>query len=126
MWKWWKFGTTISWKKGYAYHISGAVGYIDVEMQPCLSASSIDCENRKDISPQKMKYHALKQNDPTMEMATSLQIYNWKIFKGKHVEMEEACRILINFKMILFRCAIKSIYVLFSTVIHNITGFLCD
>jgi hypothetical protein len=52
------------------------VGSIDEEMKTCLSASSIDCENKKDTSPQKMKYRVLKQNDPTMEMATTLQIYN--------------------------------------------------
>jgi hypothetical protein len=61
---------------GYAHHISEAVGSTAEEMKPCLGALPIDCENRKDISPGKMKYLALKQNDPAMEMETSLQMYN--------------------------------------------------
>jgi len=63
-------------KNGCVHHIGEAVSSIDEETKPCLSSHSIDCENRKDISPRKMKYHVLKQNDPAMEMATSLQISN--------------------------------------------------
>jgi len=63
-------------ENGYAHHISVAVGSFDKEMKTCLSARPIDCENRKDISPRKMKYHVLKQNDPALEISTSLQIYN--------------------------------------------------
>jgi hypothetical protein len=42
-------------KNGYAHHISEAMGSIDEEMKPCLSARSIGYENRKDISPRKNK-----------------------------------------------------------------------
>jgi hypothetical protein len=47
-------------ENGYTHHISEVVGSIDEEMKPSLSARPVDCENRKDIFPRKMKYHVLK------------------------------------------------------------------
>jgi len=48
-------------KNGFAHRISDDLGSIEEEVKPCLSAHSIDCENRKDISWRKMTYHVLNR-----------------------------------------------------------------